>query len=434
MNNLTKYALALGLTISLSVQAQTTDSLTLSGILSTVLHDYPSLKKAEKELVSAQAKIDLSKSAYLPDVNFSSSYNRIGPVTSINFGGKQLQLYPEDMYNASLSVSENLYDFGKTSKNVALGEKAKELARLSLEQTRQQLSTAVMANYFTICYLQEAIHIKDEQLYTLNEHLRFVRKKVTTGSATEYEVVTTNVRVSALENQKTDLQTSLLIQTSLLNAFLGRPQNSPLTVKKDFALPTGLPTVDSLCGTAFLNRAELKLALQKEAVTRMRLEVIKVQNNPSLNFNATGGFKNGYLNSAFEDVGKFNFSVGVGLKVPVFDANRSNYSKIQTNAELESNQLDVELLKRSITNEIVEARANAQAAMTKVKQSELQLNQALEAYRLAEVSYQAGTITNLDLLDSYTALSESKLQLFKTKIEWSVSLQRLKLAVGERIY
>jgi len=92
------------------------------------------------------------------------------------------------------------------------------------------------------------------------------------------------------------------------------------------------------------------------------------------------------------------------------------------------------MLRRSITNEIVESRANAEAALKKVKQSELQLQQALQAYNLAEVSYKAGTVTNLDLLDSYTAVSESKLVLFKTRIDYTVNLQRLKIAIGERIY
>ena len=435
MKQLRKYLVLLLLVPAALMQGQNAkgDSLTLSGILNSVLNDYPSLKKAEKELISADAKIDLTKTAYLPDVNFSTSYNRIGPISTIAFGGRNLHLYPADMYNAAFTVNQNMYDFGKTSKNVALSEESKEMVKLSVEQIKQQLSTAVMVNYYTICYLQEAIKIKDDQLNTLNEHLQFVQKKAASGSATQYEVMTTRVRMSVLENQKIDLQTSLQIFVSQLNSFMGKPQGSSPLLRNDIQLQSFLPSVDTLCNVAFANRNEMKIALQKEAIAKLRLNVTKIQNNPSLNFNASGGYKNGYLNSAFEDVGKLNFSVGVGLKVPIFDANRSKYTKIQTNADLEGNQQETELLRRSITNEIVESRANAEAALKKVKQSELQLQQALQAYYLAEVSYKAGTVTNLDLLDSYTAVSESKLALFKTKIDYTVNLQKLKIAVGERI-
>jgi len=88
MRQLRKYVILLSLLPALFVQGQnaSTDSLTLSVILNSVLNNYPSLKKAEKDLVSADAKIDLTKTAYLPDVNFSTSYNRIGHVQCRFYG------------------------------------------------------------------------------------------------------------------------------------------------------------------------------------------------------------------------------------------------------------------------------------------------------------------------------------------------------------
>jgi len=411
-----------------------TDSLSLSEIINSVISNYPTLKKAEKDIEMANAKIGLTKTAYLPDVNFATSYTRIGPVTSIAFMGKQLQLYPADMYNVTFSVNENIYDFGKTTKNIALDEKNKEMVQLSVEQSKQRLSMALMGNYYTISFLQEAIRIKNDQINTLDEHLHFVEKKAATGSATQYEILSTKVRISTIENQKTDLQTALQVQNSQLNSFLGKSSENPVILKNEVLVKQLIPSLDSLCNTAFANRNELKLARQKEEISKSRLEVIRVQNNPSLNAFASGGFKNGYLSDSYQDVGKLNYAIGVGLKVPIFDANRSKFTKIQANADLEGNQQETELLRRSITNEVVESRANAVAALKKVTQSELQLQQALQAYNLAEISYKAGAVTNLDLLDSYTAVSESKLALFKTKVDYTVNFQRLKIALGERIY
>jgi len=58
----------------------------------------------------------------------------------------------------------------------------------------------------------------------------------------------------------------------------------------------------------------------------------------------------------------------------------------------------------------------------------------MQAYSLAETNFQAGGITNLDLLDSSTSVAESKLALLKTKIDYSVSFLKLKIALGEQIY
>ena len=170
-------------------------------------------------MISADAKIGLTKTAYLLDVSLSTSLNRIGPVTNISFGGKNIQLYPENMYNATFSVNENIYDFGKTAQNLVFDEKNKEMTQLTIDQVKQQVSMAVMANYYTISFIQEAIQIKDDQLNTLNEHLQFVQKKADTGSATQYDIMTTKVRISVIENQKTDLQTALQVQICQLNSY-----------------------------------------------------------------------------------------------------------------------------------------------------------------------------------------------------------------------
>jgi outer membrane protein TolC len=435
-----KYIIALLLIPTLMVEAQRTitDSLTLTSILNIVISNYPTLKKAEKELVAIDAKIGLTKTAYLPDVNFSSSITRLGPTSSItmmiNNVPHSLELFPPNMYNATVSVNENIYDFGKTAKNVALDQKNKEMVQLTVEQAKQRISMAVMYNFYGISFLQEANRIKDEQLKTLNEHLQFVQKKAESGSATQYDIMTTKVRISVVENAKTDLQTALQIQVSQLNSFMGKPLKNIILLKNELNIQQLVPSVDSLCNVAFANRYEMKMAHQKEEISMSKLDVITVQNNPSINAFGSGGFKNGYINSSYQDTGKFNYAIGVGFKMPLFDANRSKYLKIQANADLEGNQQETELIRRNISNEVVESRANALSALKKVKQSELQLQQASQAYELAEVSYKAGTITNLDLLDSYTALSESKLALYKTKIDYTANLQRLKIVLGDKIY
>lgn len=424
--------------VEMNGQNSTSDSLTLHQILSEVITNYPALKKANQELISADARMNLTKTAYLPDVNFSSSYSRVGPTTSIsmpiNGTNRTFSLFPENVYSAGISANENIYDFGKTSKNLTLDQKNKEMIQITVEQAKQRLTSAVVANFYNISFLQEAIRIKDEQLKTLDEHLQFVQKKAASGSATQYDIMSTKVKISVIENQKTDLLSNLEVQKGQINSLLGKSLESPVLLKKITVDAAFIPQLEVLYAKAFEARTEMKLALQKEEIAKSRFEVVKAQNNPSFNLIASVGFKNGYLDQYLQDVGKLNFAVGVGFKVPIFDANRLKYTKIQANTEIESNRQESELVRRNISNEVLESRTNTEAALKKVKQSELQLNQAEQAYNLAEVSYRAGSITNLDLMDSYTALSESKLMFFKTKIDYAVNLLRLKIALGEKLY
>lgn len=418
---------------SLPIIPSTGDSLSLPSVISRVISNYPSVVKAENDIEGANAKIGLAKSAYYPDINVTSSYSRIGPTSSITLPGLgTFSLYPADNYTAVLNYNQTIYDFGKTAKSITFEQQSKELIKLSAEQIKQRLSLSVVGNYYTIVFIQEAIRIKDEELANLNEHLNFVEKKVATGSATQYEILTTKVRISAIENQKTDLLSSLQVQRCQLNLFLGQSEKTAVAVKKELGMPQLVAPVDSLISFAYAHRDELKIARQKSALAEARYKMVSAQTNPAFNLFASGGFKNGYLPDLGKPLG--NYVVGIGLKIPIFDAYRTKYNCLQVKTDMLGNDQDAELARRNIVNEVVESHVNAEAALKKVAQSELQLQQAQQAYSLAETSFKSGVITNLDLLDSSTSMSESRLALLKTKIDYTVSLLKLKIVCGERLY
>src|SRR5665647_515696 len=105
MKPIYKFSIAFILLPLMAIQGQNAstktagDSLSLSDVMTTVINNYPAFKKAEKEIESANAKIDLTKTAYLPDVNFSTSFTLIGPAPTITFAGNDIQLSPPDIYS-----------------------------------------------------------------------------------------------------------------------------------------------------------------------------------------------------------------------------------------------------------------------------------------------------------------------------------------------
>jgi outer membrane protein TolC len=125
---------------------------------------------------------------------------------------------------------------------------------------------------------------------------------------------------------------------------------------------------------------------------------------------------------------------GLSLKVPLFDGRRNKYNLVQARSAIFENDQETEIARRTIVNEVVESEANVNASKKKVDQSVLQLLQASQAYTLGRVRFESGVITNLELLDGSTSVSESRLLLLKAKIEYTVNLFKLKSAIGVRLY
>jgi len=410
-----------------------TDSLSLTTIIRDVVQNHPMIKKSLEELNTSDAKIGIARSGGLPNIEFASTYTRIGPISEINFPGLgNFQLMPRDNYNAAFNVNQTITDFGKTAKNVSLERQGKEVTRQSIEQVKQRLSEAAINNYFALEYLQEAIKIKDEQLNTLNEHLLFVQKKQATGSATQYEILTTQVRISAIENQRTDLETARQVQVSHLNSLLGKPETKVQRVKTELNLFLPNLQSDTLISTALQNRDEMKLAREKAKLAALRYSLTGSLNNPVFNAFLSGGIKNGYI--PYMAQARSNFAAGVGLAIPIFDGKRNKYKLIEAKSAIQVSDDETEISRRNIIDEVIESQASLKASQKKVDQSALQLKQATQAYVLAKASFAAGVITNLELLDGSTALSESRLMLLKSRIDYTVNLYKLKSAIGERLY
>ncbi len=413
----------------------TSDSLSLEQIIKQVIENHPTIKEAEEALNISDAKIGLAKSGYLPNIDVAGSFTRIGPVPAVAFGGNNLNMAPANNVTTALEYNQTIYNFGKTAKDVNLANENKNLNQLSIEQLKQKMSVGAIRNFYTLSYIQDAIEIKDEELKTLNTHLDYVKKKNETGSATQYEILSTQVRISNIEGQKIDMETNRKVQLSILNSILGLPQNTDLKVKKELAynMPDMLP--DSLIAYGLKHRDEMKIANEKSTLAQLQYNLTHAVNNPSINIFASGGYKNGYFTPELQPTAyKWNYVAGIGIKVPLFDANRKKNELLISKSNIQECSYEVDITSRNISSEVIQADAEVISSDKKIKQFALQLEQAEKALNLAEINYKAGVITNLDLLDATYAVSESKLMLLNSKIEYISSIFRLKNAIGERLY
>jgi len=409
------------------------DSLSLEKYIITVMQTHPAIKEAEEALNAADKRIRLAQAAYFPNFDATASYSYIGPVSTLDIPViGSIQLYPENNYSASINLKQSIYDFGRTSKDVQFQRENKNLVSVSLDEIRQKLSLAAIGNYYSLVYLQEAMLIKNEQLNTLKEHLEFINKKKETGSSTKYEILSTEVKISYVQSQLTDIESAINIQHSVMNSLLGMPENTALLVMRDINFQALAMDPDSMVSRALSQRNEIRAASEKISLAKLRYQIEKTKYYPFINLYASGGGKNGYI----PDLNKltFNYIAGIGLNIPIFDGTKTQYNVALAKSAILTNQLDMELQRRTITSDVIENKNNLIASNKKISLYEMQLKQAEQAFALARINYASGAITNLDLLDATTQVAESRLMLLKVRIDSAINFYRLKVAVGDKLY
>jgi outer membrane protein len=409
------------------------DTLTLSGAISVAISSHPTIKGAEQAVEEAEGRIGIARASWLPGVDASASYSRIGPVPSFDFPEfGHIKLYPEDNYTMAVNIRQLIYDFGRTNKSIELAEASKDISSESVKLVKQNLAMSVISTYYQLLLVQESLRINEDELQNLNEHLDFITRKQETGSATDYEILSTKVKISAVQNQRVDLIAGQEALAAAMNALLGRPVDQPVTVAMQLGLQGKSLTPDSILSTALKNREEVRLSEEQEKIAGLRYELAKSMNNPTISAFASGGGKNGYYPDLYAF--KPNFTAGLSLNIPLFDGNREKSNLRIAKAGLMSSQFESDNVRRTVSADVIRARSEVSSSSKKISQFELQVKQAAQAYDLAQTNYRAGVITNLDLLDAEISLATSRLMLTKARIDYALDLSRLKMALGEDLY
>lgn len=412
----------------------TQEALSLDSAIAQVIRTHPSIAKAQEALEIAGARIGMAQSGYYPIVDASANYSRIGPVSQINlpdFGS--IKIFPEDNYSISVNFRQMIYDFGRTANSITLEKANKDLTEKGIEISRQYLAITTSASFYTLYFLNNAIVIKDDQLRTLHEHLDFIEKMKETGSATDFEILTTRVKISVIESQKVDLLSMKASQTSIMNSLLGQDYNSEISLDMNLEnLVENNELTDSLLNYAMVHRNEMQIAKQQVEIARLQFKIEKAKANPSFNAFVSGGARNGYIPDLYKL--QPNFVAGLNFSVPVFDGYREKNNLKMAQAKIRSAQFEIENESRIITNEVIQAESEARSAFQKIQQFGIQVEQANQALKLANTSYMAGTITNLEMLMAETSAAESSLMLLKSKVDYQLCLAKLKMVSGIPLY
>ncbi|MFZ0456175.1 MAG: TolC family protein [Ignavibacteriaceae bacterium] len=412
-------------------QQSVKDSLTLQQAIKLTLTNQPLLKQAAEDINAAEAKIKEQNSFYYPRVNGDISYTRIGPIPTIQFGGTGFTLAPNNNYDAHISASQLVYDFGKRSALVDLVKSYKLSTEDKLKLIKNNLSYQTVQSFYTILFTKKSIDVKNEQISTLKKHIELANKKVQSGSATDFDVLTTEVRVASAENQKIDLENDLNKEKIYLKSLLGWPSDKELNLSGNFNIDTSLFNNESLIEEAFQKRPEMKLAKDAENSAAVSKQVASLTDRPTLNIIASYGFKNGYEPNL--DVLRGNWAAGINASIPIFNGNLRDAKVEEAEANLKSSSANILEIERKIRSQVELAAADLNASKSKIKTSELQVKQARDAVSRAEVKYRDGVITNLDLIDAETSLSEAELLRLRVTYENVINTYSLMETVGTDI-
>ncbi|MDE5849052.1 MAG: TolC family protein [Muribaculaceae bacterium] len=374
----------------------------------------------------------------LPQIGFSLSYQRSIELQTIrmNMGGQsqKLKMGSDNTWNTGFSLS--LPIIAPTLwKAISISDTQIAQNLESARSSRLELVNQVNKAYYS---LMLAISSKDviRQQYDIAKYTAEIyRKQFEQGTASEYDVLRSEVQVRNIEPSLLDADISVKQCQLSLNVLMGiddalnlYPNVSMEDMQQD--MYGYLLESKSLAGNSSLRSLELqqKMAAQNVAVKKLAwLPTL----GASFNVNWLS-LSNGPM---FKDVDFSPYSsLGVQLSIPIFSGGTKWYQMKQAQVQQTELELQKENLVNSLNMQVDLALDNINRQAKQIDSSKEGVRQANKAHDIMLKSFQIGAASYLQLQDSELANSSAQLSYLQAIYNYLVSTSELDLLLGRDNY
>jgi len=379
---------------------------------------------AATRVLQAQAALGIIRADQFPTIaGGASASNQRFPRTPTT------SAYETSPIGVNLSLFWELDFWGKF-------RRATEAARASLLATEwgqkaviSSLVSNVASAYFQLLELDLELNISQNTLASRKDSLRLVEIRAKGGTTSLLDVRQSEQLVYTAAASIPDLERRIEQQENLISILLGR-NPAPVTRGKPLVENAVLPTVPAgLPSSLLARRPDIQSVEQQLVAANAQIGVAKAAYFPQITLTGLAGYQSSALTDLFTGPAGL-WSFGGQLAQPIFTAGkiRSNVrlSEAQKEEAVLIYQQSIQQAFREASDSLVAYRKNKEFR----KQQEVLSTAAQDATRLANVRYQGGVTSYLEVLDSDTRYFEAQLGLAQAVLNERLALVQLYNALG----
>lgn len=407
--------------------------LTLEACVRIALAQNPLLQASREGLAAAHHAAKQAEAGYYPHVNLTADYRRfqthaflpgglggaMGPQTSV--------VGPTDDYSGGVAAQWLLLDSGRRRAHLTAARAKAGTSEYEAEIVRQDIALMVQQAYYGLLSAYEAFKVAEENAARAEDHLCLAEQRRQVGVAVEADVLRMRVETADRRLAVVRAENRVRISRGNLNTAMGLPVELPIEI--DDTLPSVIApntvNLDASFESAIQQRPELKAALQR--IVGAQSEVAAAQSDFGPVLRAMGRY--GRRDSEFWP-GDEDWSVGVGLELPLFTGFERSRRLDRTRRELSREEAQIRQLILTVRQEVWTSHSRLTEACEALHAADILVKDARESMRLTRQRYEVGKSTVTDLLDAQAALSRAESVLVETQWNYHIAKAAFERATG----
>jgi outer membrane protein len=443
MAPLAAMALLTAMVAASGAKAQTSDDgkaqkLTLQEAIALALRQNPKLGAARKQAEAVGDQADSQRGRLLPVVHGAVSYSHIHSQEATTLGGiigggsGDGTAPPPSQLNfwggyASLGAQQPILGLTHISQDWLAESDSARASGAQVHADEMDLRLGVEEGFLALFEARALGQIAKSSLDDLSQQLTITEANLKNGTMTQADLLRVKTAVANAQQQQIQAAVQEQVARAQLLTTLGLPANSH---EVDFVEPESYqgrspPSEDEALNLARQNRPELKAAeLSLSAADHKKL---------ARWFNLLPEAGVGITWYHMLNIPTFPsdiFVFGLSASWNIWQWGADYYQAEAAGAEAESAHLMLTSELDVVIQEVETRLSQEKAAANAVQVAQAAIDSAVEAFRVTQVTVNAGSATTTDLLDAQSALTQARLNLVRAHYqEWRAQAE-LNRAVG----
>ena len=404
--------------------------LSLDEAIGIALETQPLIQARLYDYMAAAHRVDQAFAPLLPQLTGGVDLARTQRATRTGFPDERrgrmtnVEILADEQTVARVSLSQVLFDFGKTFASTDAARRLAEQAQEDVELQRQLITLTVKESFININFARRLILVQEQALERADLNLRSARGFFEVGTRPKSDVARAEVDVA---NARVDLirarNAERLTRVSL-NTAMGIPVDTPTEVQDNLVYQALTIDRTQLLGQALAQRPEYKQARLRvdEADARMRRAFRDFF--PDVTGSAFYGGRRQDLNEIWE--------VAVSLSWTIFDGGNRIARFRETKVSVDAQKARVKATELDISREVEQAQLNVGEAEERIGATQTAVVSAQENFRLAQGRFDAGVGTILELTDAQLFLTQAQNTEAQALADYRIAVARLERAIGRR--
>ena len=363
----------------------------------------------------------------------------LGPIAQLPVFGQLMggvdemqHLDVQNIWVGGVSLVQPVFMGGKIVSYNQITKYARELAESMNDLQLQEVIYKTDETYWQVISLVNKKKLADAYVGLLRKMDSDVTAMITEGVATQADGLSVKVKLNEAEMAQTKVDNGLALSRMLLAQICGLPLDEPLALADENIENFPVHSNDAVANVneAFANRDELKSLELATKIYQKKERIVLADMLPNValsanylvtNPNAFNGFKN-------EFAGMFN--VGVMVKVPLSGWWEGSYKRNAARAETRIQMLQLMEAREKVELQVNQSVYKVNEANKKLTASSRNMENAEENLRHANLGFEEGVISALNLMAAQTAWVSARSSLIDAQIEVKLTEVYLSKAMG----